>query len=554
MFRKKKETEQPLSSVEPEYSGTVIEKAAKQEKKKSAEKTSEIQKRKVSRKKDKLMDEMKYIVPSRLRKSIENYGYRMSTKNFILYHIVALLALFGAAYMLQLKIAYVIILIVEVLICIPMFVHDKYKRQYYADEFEDASKYVENILYAFNKTGKIKESLNETIKIFPEGNMHDCIERALQSINNGEFYDISRKNLYATALEYIEKEYPSKRIINAHRLMTTTEMDGGEYRDTVKVLMNDRRVWSESTKKMMTQKEKKFSELVISAVTSGFICIATNYVYRTLPDEMNITAAPLAQLGSLFLLFMLVLIVKYGSSKWTTDWVKVDALNVDDNALEDYEYILNFNEAAERKKSVILSIPFFLLAGLIYMMHVSWYYYAIMAAIGVLCLFLPKLLYRVYYKSVIRNIQLAFPTWLLQLSNLLQENNVVNALQKSKEIAPLLMIPEIDDLLTRISETPGDVRTYTEFFGFFNLTEIKSAMQVLFAIAESGNEDVKEQMQTLIDTNCYLQQQAEEITAENVILSMKNLFQIPMLIASAKLVADLFSFITVALPALATLQ
>lgn len=559
MFGKKKSDKEVIQDPEVEESGTVIEKNKKEKEKedaekKSSEKTREIQKKKVSRKKQKMMDEMKYIVPSTLRKSIEEYGYKMETKNFVIYNILAVLAVLGAAYTLKLKIVYLIIVMIEVIACIPLFVHDKYKRQYYADEFEDASKYVENVLYAFNKTGKIKEALSETIKIFPEGHMHDCIERALQSIGNGEFYDINRKNLYVTALEYIEEEFPAKRILNAHRLMTTTEMDGGEYKATVRILMDDRRVWTESTKGMMTEKARKFGDLVISAVTSGVICMATSIVYKTLPTEMNITTASLAQIGSLFLLMALVLIVKYGSSKWTTDWVKIDALNIDENALEDYEYILNFDEAAERKKSIILATPFIGGAVLLYLMHVTWYYAAFIGAIGVLCLALPKLLYRAYYKSVVRNIKVSFPAWLLQLSNLLQENNVVNSLQKSKETAPMLLIPEIDDLLTRISETPGDVRTYTAFFGFFNIPEVRSAMQVLFAIAESGSEDVQEQMQTLVDTNCYMQQQAESITAEQVILSMKNLFQIPMLIASAKLLADLLSFITVALPALATLQ
>lgn len=573
MFGKKKEEDQLLYKVGyidevSDEKETVIERNQKKKRQKSKEKTKEIQKKKVNRKKDKVVNEMKYVIPTTLRKSIEDYGYRMNVKNFIMCHIAAILAILGSAYIFRLKIPYVIFLIIEIVVCIPMFVNDKYKRQYYADEFENATKYVESMLYAFNKTGKIKDSLAETLKVFPKGNMHECIERALQSINNGEFYDISRKNLYVTALEYIEEAYPSKRIVNAHRLMTTTEMDGGEYHAIVKVLMNDRRAWEENTKKMMNQKSVKFNELVISAVTSGAIAALTTLVYKTLPDELNITTAYITQFASFFMLFALIVIVKIGSSKWTTDWVKIDALEVDENALEDYEYVLNFDDASERKKSIILSIPFFLIAAVLFMrtnigiadlvglmgVRMKLVVPILFAAVGVLCLFLPRLIYRAYYKSVVKNIKLSFPTWLLQLSNLLQENNVVNALQKSKETAPSLLIPEIDDLLTRISERPGDVETYTDFFGYFKINEIRSTMQALYTIAESGNDDIEEQMQTLIDTNYYLQQQAEEITAENVILAMKNMFQIPMVIVSMKLIADLLAFVIVAFPALANMS
>lgn len=548
MFKKDKNKD--LDKIE----GTLPEPDSKSEEEKKEDRLKEIKKKKNKRRKDKALDELKYIVPMTLRKSIAEYGYRMDVKKFIAYYVLGLLAVFGAAYMFRLKILFIVVLAIEVIAVIPLFVHDKYKRQHYLDEFENASRYAENILYAFNKTGKILDSLKEVLKIFPEGKIHDCIQKAIKNIEDGAFYDEEQRNMYVTALEHIEKEYPAKRILSAHRLMTSTELNGGEYHDTVKVLLNDRRTWDESTKRLMKQKSIKFGELVLSAVVAAVVCLITCLVYKMLPEDMNITTALLSQVGSLFMLFSLVLLIKFGSTKLTTNWVKLDALDMDEDALEDYEYIINYDEAKARKKSIIYSIPFFIGAVCIYMLNYPWYYTLIVGGIGVLCLFMPRLGYRAYYKSVVQNIKLTFPTWLLQMNTLLKGNNVANSLIKSMDEAPALFVPEIQDLLTRISENPGDVRTYTAFFGYFDIPEIRSAMNTLFTIAESGNNDIEEQMQTLLDMTYYMQQQAEEILAANTVLAMKNLFQVPMLIAAIKLVADLLTFIIVALPALATLE
>lgn len=125
-----------------------------------------------------------------------------------------------------------------------------------------------------------------------------------------------------------------------------------------------------------------------------------------------------------------------------------------------------------------------------------------------------------------------FPQWLMDLALLMQSNNVYVSLRKSRENAAELFASQLDELLRRIEEKPDDVESYTAFFGEFEIPEITSCMQMLYAVAENGNGDVDAQVEHLIRRIHEMQEQIQEASGEHAKFKMDMVFSYPMAAAA----------------------
>lgn len=66
---------------------------------------------------------------------------------------------------------------------------------YQQKRFLDVTNYLEQLLYSFRKGPKILTSLQDTLAVFPEGQMHDHILKVMDAIQNkpiGEGGDLYR--------------------------------------------------------------------------------------------------------------------------------------------------------------------------------------------------------------------------------------------------------------------------------------------------------------------------------------------------------------------------
>ena len=85
--------------------------------------------------------------------------------------IAALVGIGGIGMVFQLKPLFLAGVLLTVLFVFPVLVLDMYKKMYEQKRFGDACAYMEQLLYAFQKTGKIVSALKEVRGIFGEGHV-----------------------------------------------------------------------------------------------------------------------------------------------------------------------------------------------------------------------------------------------------------------------------------------------------------------------------------------------------------------------------------------------
>ena len=94
---------------------------------------------------------------------------------------------------------------------------------------------MEQMLYAFQKTGKILSALKETREIFEEGKMRSCIEQVILKLEFGDFS--AGENVFESALEPIESQYQCPKIKMLHELLINAEEHGGEMSESALLLL-----------------------------------------------------------------------------------------------------------------------------------------------------------------------------------------------------------------------------------------------------------------------------------------------------------------------------
>ena len=169
-------------------------------------------------------------------------------------------------------------------------------------------------------------------------------------------------------------------------------------------------------------------------------------------------------------------------------------------------------------------------------------------------LFQHRIGYKLAKDTVRRELYVRFPQWLMDLALLMQSNNVYVSLRKSRENAAELFASQLDELLRRIEEKPDDVESYTAFFGEFEIPEITSCMQMLYAVAENGNGDVDAQVEHLIRRIHEMQEQIQEASGEHAKFKMDMVFSYPLAAACAKMAVDMTFGMVVMLAMLGSMQ
>lgn len=223
------------------------------------------------------------FLPQNLKREIEGYGYSFSYKKYAAYFALAALAIIVIARLFALNLTFSIILFALSIAFVPFFVRDSYMQKKAEDEYIDATKYVENMLYSFMNTKKILESLRDVSQLYETGELKECIEKAIVYIEQGDY----KEEAYSEALAIIERKFPSKRIANAHNLMIAAELYGGDFEGSARILLEDKKKWVNNTNVMRVEKKKKYKELALSAIASGALCAIITIVYNKLPGKTD---------------------------------------------------------------------------------------------------------------------------------------------------------------------------------------------------------------------------------------------------------------------------
>ena len=159
--------------------------------------------------------------------------------------------------------------------------------------------------------------------------------------------------------------------------------------------------------------------------------------------------------------------------------------------------------------------------------------------VAVLVIFFPRLVWKANKKSIERELSKEFPIWLRDIAVNLNNMVVVRAIVESYPNAAPILKPFIERFVRLSEDDPTSIKPYTEFLGVFTVSEISTAMKMLYAIKMLSAEESSRQVNELIDRNQELLEESERMRQEDSVAGVSFISLLPMLLMSLKLMIDL---------------
>ena len=441
---------------------------------------------------------------------------------------------------------FVLIPVVFALYIVPNVILSMKINKYEENKLNDVSTYIEQMLYSFKKNSKILNALIDTLSVFPEGEMKDTIETAIEYIKTG----VAKDNIYAEALQVIEDKYSCRRIRSLHRYLVKVEGVGGEFSMGVQALLNDRRLWVERLDEFKKEKGAIIKDILISTVFSTVIIIITLYM---LPKDYSTATHIITRCCTLAYLLLTMLNIK---ATYTRTVLYVN--DIEDKEHEKYmakklKKYRSYDLKKEKKKALKVVLVFIIMGTIASVTMALMNNTKMIGAVIALCVggsvfayfIQPSMKYSSMRKSLVNEIEKVYPDWLLELSLLLQTKNLHVALEETIKTAPLVIKKELKVLAEEIAKNPTSMEPYAKFLNDIPVPGIHSSMKLLYSIGESGASDEINQISELIKRNSALMNKAE-IRKNNERLSKVFLMKfVPMGLSAVKMVADMFVFLLV---------
>lgn len=482
--------------------------------------------------------------PRNLEKEVHVYGYNFSWKMHIFVMICSLLGISAIGVLFQLKPVYFTITLATVVCILPVFVLASYRRMYEQKRFADANTYMEQMLYSFQKNRKILSSLKETRETFADGQMGDVIDQAIEYITDAKTN--GQGGLLREALDIIGNKYKCDKIKSVHDLLISCEEYGGDEQRSITLLLMDLEGWKKRGYKLQAQKKQHHTDNIISIAVATLLCAVALYVLEAMHNLfpqagdglISVFDVSIIQVTSLvFILFMLFVLAKSQRSL-STDWLQVAKLQEEEFLLDSYETVMAYDEAVQKKKSLIYAAPFLVAAVPVLIFYKVWLG-VILMLIGVFMLMQHKVGYNLAKKDVEQELYIAFPQWLMQIALLLQSNNVQVSIVKSTESAPSILKKELEQLMERLAKAPNSLNSYLEFCSKFDIPEAQSCMRMLHSISEAGTGDADVQINNLVQRVNEMQEQADIIRDHSIAFKAQMIFNYPVGAATVKMLIDL---------------
>lgn len=487
-------------------------------------------------------NKLRLVNPKNLEKEVHVYGYHFSWKSHILLMIGALVGISAVGILFQLEAFYFTVVTIAVVVMLPVLVLDMYKKMYEQKRFADVTSYMEQMLYSFQKTGKVVSALKETREVYGEGQMHRCIDEALLHMELGK--PTGTEGILRESLQRIETYYGCTKLSMVHNLLGSAEEYGGEIEDSIVLTLEDIERWKKRGYQLQAEKSKSHVDNIISIVVATLLCAVALYVLDAMKQmfatnsTLDVFHIPVIQVSSmLFILILLHIFVK-SSRSLTDDWLQDIVLHDSLYILRSYDTVMNYDEGRAKKKSMLLASVMLIPAVILLLMgrRVPG---LICLAIMVFFLVQHRVGYHLAKKDVTEEMYLALPQWLLEMALLLQNNNVQVSIAKSLEGAPVVLTKELRLLVGRLEEHPERLQAYTAFCSNFDLPEMTSCMKMLHAFSENGTGNISVQMNHLLERVGQMQDRADHIRNDSIAFRMKLIFSYPVVAATAKLLIDL---------------
>lgn len=479
----------------------------------------------------------KMMNPRYLKPSVEKYGFSFSAKRFYLFVLAAFFAAIGVGFMFQLDWYFIAMIAVVAACCVPSVFLCSLRGMYHSRQFHDVSDYIETLLYSFRRKKKILTSLEDAYSAFEDddGVMKDLIAQAINHIKTGE----TEGDIHREALDIIEREYSNDRLRSVHNFLIAVETNGGKVETSVDMLLDERAMWDERVHVFQTEKNTVRRNVIVSIVFSLALCFGILYILsiETLA-QLQIPKNLLVQITSTGVIIANLLLFVKVVNRFTQSWLLQEKKQSDYQALRDYFYVQNYDPVKDKRSTIIWTCCTSLIwiAGLL--MNQMLLVIA-GALISLFCMFSSTISYSMAKRSTTKEIQKAFPQWMMELALILQTDNVQVAISKTLNSAPAVLRPELEMLVERFEEAPHSQKPYTEFLKKYDFSDIRSAMKMLYSVSASGTGNIDEQIADLIRKQNSLMDKAEKINNSDQLAGMTSINMVPMFFCIIKSVVDM---------------
>lgn len=423
---------------------------------------------------------------------LKKYGYVFSFRRSVVLSIMAfgILMLLGRIFLL--KPPSQAILCASGLIITPFFLRNTLINRYHQRRFSDLNVYMEQFLYSFARTGKILDTLEDVLSIFEEGQMKSVISRALYHIT----HTYKESDVCANALDIISKAYPCDELETIHNFAVVTEQIGGDFSESTRLLLEYRRMFADRVYQLQQEQKKKRRDVIFSILASLVLCAMI--FMMSFRMGIDISNNFIAQTVTTGVLIADLVIFYFTDKKLTVGFVESDH-NMDARYAMIYEKYF-----ASGRKDLAAG------AG-----RIMW------------------------KKRLSREIEKHYPTWLMELSLLLQTENVAVALRKSLSMAPGILRPAIARFIVDNKQSPESIEPYLGFLSQFQIPEISSTMKMLYSISRGAGGDAGMQIADIIRRNRMMYDRSQKLVNEDSLAGMYAMFLAPQLTGGVKMVVDM---------------
>ena len=497
---------------------------------------------------------LRMLNPKNVITEIYRYGYNFSFMNYLKY-LFAVYAIFGVmSYLYGLRIPFIIVILAVCTVCLPFIILTIYRNMYEQKKFMDLTSYMEQILYSFKRKSKILSALEDTLVLFPEGGLHDAIIEAINHIKNGQ----TTGNIYREAFAIIEKEYGCKRLYATHNFLIKVEEHGGEFDRNLNILITDKSFWMERIYSLQSEKKNIKTKITIGIILSFIIVGITlimlpkgGYDIAGQMRGFDIRENTISQITTTVVFILNFLIWFFANQKLSGSWINIEKDVPFEDLKKKYDRVMHDGMAKEKKKWRVTAIAFALVAIACHFTLHNTLVTIVMFALAGAMIFQPNRIYKNAKKGISREIDKAFPEWLMSMALLLQTDNVHVALSRTIDNAPEILKEELYLLKERIDERPNDIEPYLKFFDKLDLPDVATAMKMLYSMHEYGADDIGIQIEALVQRNSIMTDKAIRLQTEDYLAGMGFLVLLPMLTGVIKMIIDMLLLI-VALLAVGT--
>lgn len=487
---------------------------------------------------DKLKDFFRYFRFSHLQDTLKTYKQDISIKQFLGMCVVISAIIAAIGYLYYMKFTFIIGTIVTFLFMIPSLLVFRYKASYEEFRFTCVSEYMEQLIYSFNKTNKIRASLADVYSV-SNGYIKELVKQMIDVIDYGEM----STDLYLQAFSIIESRYNCQRLKLLHRYLIQVEESGGEYSHSLTILLNDMRKWSSRTLQYQQERRAVQNKISLSII---FALVSAGLMTHNVPQEYRdvMTATNLYQLSTLAIMVLSLCTYYFSSRSVSKSYLDNE---LDAGAEERYKRQAAFILKKDSKGKGPLIIKLLLMAVAAGGLWYAKIYYGIPFAVIMAGFFVfqDTLHAKSCMKGITKEIKKAFPSWFRNIILYLQTDNVAMSLQTSYDACPAVLQPFLYKMLEEIDENPDSQKPYAEFLSGFDVPSLRLAVSYLYSIQQFGADDMAVQLDYLIEQSEELSIVEEKIRNDDALAGFSMMGLVPMMLASLKLTTDMILFLNI---------